>query len=96
MFENFWGNRAVTESLEQMIGGQRLSQTLLFSGREGGGKATLARRMAARLLGHAELIEKDDLALPGLAAPPVTFTLCWTGVIPHPSPDCRQMQVVFF
>ena len=63
MFENFWGNRAVTESLEQMIGGQRLSQTLLFSGREGVGKATLARRMAARLLGHAELIEKDDLAL---------------------------------
>src|SRR5450755_535441 len=64
MFENFWGNRAVTESLEQMIGGQRLSQTLLFSGREGVGKATLARRMAARLLGHAELVEKDDLALP--------------------------------
>src|SRR5665647_3697032 len=63
MFENFWGNRAVTESLEQMIAGQRLSQTLLFSGREGVGKATLARRMAARLLGHAELIEKDDLAL---------------------------------
>src|SRR4029077_4131714 len=63
MFENFWGNAAVTESLEQMIGGQRLSQTLLFSGREGVGKATLARRMAARLLGHAELIEKDDLAL---------------------------------
>src|ERR1039457_6268769 len=63
MFENFWGNRAVTESLEQMIGGQRLSGTLLFSGREGMSKATLARRMAARLLGDAELIEKDDLAL---------------------------------
>src|SRR5580765_3296074 len=64
MFENFWGNAAVTESLEQMIGGERLSQTLLYSGREGVGKATLARRMAARILGHAELIEKDDLALP--------------------------------
>src|SRR5260370_27046691 len=64
MFENFWGNRAVIESLEQMLGGQRLSQTLLFSGREGVGKATLARRMAARLLGHAELNEKDGLALP--------------------------------
>ena len=63
MFENFWGNAAVTEALEQMIGGARLSQTLLFSGREGVGKATLARRMAARILGHAELIEKDDLAL---------------------------------
>src|ERR1035438_7355870 len=64
MFENFWGNRAVTEALEHMIAGQRLSQTLLFSGREGVGKATLARRCAARLLGHAELVEKDDLALP--------------------------------
>jgi len=64
MFENFWGNRAVTESLEQMLAGQRQAQTLLFSGREGVGKATLARRMAARLLGHPELVEKDDLALP--------------------------------
>src|ERR1035438_9098717 len=64
MFENFWGNRAVTESLEQMIAGQRLAQTLLFSGTEGLGKATLARRVAARLLGHPELIEKDDLSLP--------------------------------
>src|SRR5260370_13722274 len=64
MFENFWGNAAVTESLEQMIAGPSRSQTLLSSGREGVGKATLARRMAARLLGHPELIEKDDLALP--------------------------------
>ena len=56
MFENVWGYAAVTEALEQMIGGQRLAQTLLWSGREGVGKATLARRMAARLLGHAELI----------------------------------------
>src|SRR5678816_3150162 len=63
MFDNFWGNRAVTEALEQMISGDRLSQTLLFSGREGVGKATLARRMAARLLGHPELIERDDLSL---------------------------------
>jgi len=64
MFENFWGNAAVTESLEQMIAGQRQSQTLLFSGREGVGKATLARRMAGRILGHPELVEKDDLSLP--------------------------------
>ena len=64
MFENFWGNTAVTESLEQMIAGQRQTQTLLFSGREGVGKATLARRMAGRILGHPELIEKDDLSLP--------------------------------
>jgi len=64
MFDNFWGNPAVTESLEQMIAGQRQTQTLLFSGREGVGKATLARRMAGRILGHPELIEKDDLSQP--------------------------------
>jgi DNA polymerase III subunit delta' len=64
MFENFWGNAAVTEALEQMLAQQRLSQTLLFSGPEGVGKATLARRLGARLLGHPEQIEKDDLASP--------------------------------
>ena len=64
MFENFWGNAAVTEALEQMIAQQRVSQTLLFSGPEGVGKATLARRLGARLLDHSELIEKDDLASP--------------------------------
>jgi DNA polymerase-3 subunit delta' len=62
MFENFWGNAAVTGALEQMLDQQRLSQTLLFSGPEGVGKATLARRLGAHLLPHPELIEKDDLA----------------------------------
>ncbi|MEI9976533.1 MAG: hypothetical protein WDO73_33435 [Ignavibacteriota bacterium] len=46
MFENFWGNRHITDALEQMIAQDRLSQTLLFSGPEGVGKATLARRLA--------------------------------------------------
>jgi len=64
MFENFWGNPAVTHALEQMLAQDRLSQTLLFSGPEGVGKATLARRLGARLLGHPELIEHDDLSLP--------------------------------
>ena len=64
MFENFWGNSAVTAALEQMLAQDRLSQTLLFSGPEGVGKATLARRLGARLLGHPELIERDDLSLP--------------------------------
>src|SRR5580698_97402 len=63
MFENFWGNRHVTDALEQMIAQDRLSQTLLFSGPEGVGKATLARRLGARLLGHPEKIEHDDLSL---------------------------------
>src|SRR6516162_3875874 len=64
MFDNFWGNSPVTEALEQMIAQQRVSQTLLFSGPEGVGKATLARRLGARLLDHSELIERDDLASP--------------------------------
>ena len=62
MFENFWGNAQVVQALEQMIEQGRLSQTLLFSGPEGAGKATLARRLGARLLGHAEWIEQDDLS----------------------------------
>ena len=64
MFENFWGNPHVTQALEQMLAQERLAQTLLFSGPEGVGKATLARRLGARLLGQGELIERDDLALP--------------------------------
>src|SRR5437879_11269268 len=64
MFENFWGNAHVTAALEQMIEQDRISQTLLFAGPEGIGKATLARRFGARLLGAAEKIERDDLSLP--------------------------------
>src|SRR5215472_4806138 len=64
MFENFWGNRHVTDAVEQMLAQDRLSQTLLFSGPEGVGKATLARRLGQLLLGRPELIEQDDLSLP--------------------------------
>src|ERR1044071_7640491 len=64
MFENFWGNPQVTGGLEHMLAQDRLAQTLLFSGPEGVGKATLARRLGARLLGQAEQIEQDDLSLP--------------------------------
>src|SRR4051794_14210476 len=64
MFENFHGNAHVTEALERMIAQDRIAQTLLFAGPEGIGKATLARRFAARLLGDAEKIERDDLSLP--------------------------------
>jgi DNA polymerase-3 subunit delta' len=65
MFEDFWGNRALADSLEQMLESGRIPQTILLAGPEGVGKATLARRFAARLLGGAESIEKDDLSLVG-------------------------------
>jgi DNA polymerase-3 subunit delta' len=65
--ENFFGNRAVARTLEDMVRGRRIPQTLLFSGPEGVGKATLARRFAALLLGDAHKIERDDLSLEGNA-----------------------------
>jgi DNA polymerase-3 subunit delta' len=64
MFEDFYGNQHAVRALRQMMSHGRIPQTLLFSGPEGVGKATLARRFGAALLGHAELIEKDDLSLP--------------------------------
>jgi DNA polymerase-3 subunit delta' len=64
MFENFWGNAHVTRALDRMMAQERVTQTLLFAGPEGVGKATLARRFAARLLGEPGKIERDDLSLP--------------------------------
>ena len=64
MFENFHGNVEAQRVLEGMIASQRMPQTILLAGQEGIGKATLARRFAAAILGHAEQIEKDDLSLP--------------------------------
>jgi DNA polymerase-3 subunit delta' len=63
MFPNFFGNRGPAETLEQLVHSQRIPQTILLAGPEGLGKATLARRFGAALLGDAAKIEQDDLSL---------------------------------
>jgi len=63
MFENFYGNAGVAQTLFAMTRGDRIPQTILLDGPEGVGKATLARRFAAVLLGDAAKIEQDDLSL---------------------------------
>ncbi len=64
MFEDFFGNSLVTRAIERIVRRDRIPQTLLFHGPEGVGKATLARRLAAALLGGADRIERDDLSRP--------------------------------
>ncbi len=68
MFEKYFGNRHVQIALEGMMERDRVPQTMLFAGLEGLGKATLARRFAARLLHAPERVEQDDLSLPENAA----------------------------
>jgi DNA polymerase III subunit delta' len=63
-FTDFYGNHAIAGSVAQLTRQERIPQTLLFAGPEGVGKATLARRFAAALLGDVHKIEQDDLSLP--------------------------------
>ena len=64
MIDRFYGNPNVVKTLAGMIARDRIPQTFLLSGPEGVGKATLARRFAAALLGDTAKIERDDLSLP--------------------------------
>jgi DNA polymerase-3 subunit delta' len=63
MFSDFHGNAAVAQMLYGMARQERLPQTILIEGPEGVGKATLARRFAAELLGDPAKIEQDDLSI---------------------------------
>src|ERR1700750_964342 len=62
-FPHFYGNSSIRHALAQMIERQKTAQTILLAGPEGVGKATLARRFAAALLGQPDKIERDDLSL---------------------------------
>src|ERR1700722_2301924 len=62
-FEDFRGNSKVAHTLFAITRQERIPQTILLDGPQGVGKATLARRFAAALIGGAEKIEQDDLSL---------------------------------
>jgi len=64
MFENFYGNQRLAGALARLTARDQVPQTILLAGPQGVGKATLARRIAAGLLGGREKIEQDDLNLP--------------------------------
>ena len=64
MFDNFYGNASTVQAMATAIQQHRIPQTILLSGPEGVGKATLVRRFAAALLGGADKIEQDDLSRP--------------------------------
>jgi DNA polymerase III subunit delta' len=67
MFPDFYGNPEIAGQLAQLAAEPgRLPQTILLGGPEGVGKATLARRFAAALLGDGKRkIEQDDLSVEG-------------------------------
>lgn len=62
-FAAFHGNAVAVRTLRRMLAEQRIPQTILLHGAEGAGKATLARRFAAALLGDPHKIELDDQSL---------------------------------
>jgi len=77
MFPDFFGNADTATALFALTQQERLPQTILLDGPEGIGKATLARRFGAALLGGADKIEQDDLSLPANIAA-ITDREKWT------------------
>jgi len=65
VFGDVFGNPEAVTTLAQMMERERIPQTILLSGPEGVGKATLARRFASAILGGERNVERDDLSLPG-------------------------------
>jgi DNA polymerase-3 subunit delta' len=63
MFDNFYGHAKAAQTLFDLTSRERIPQTILLDGPEGVGKATLARRFAAAMLGGSARIEQDDLSL---------------------------------
>ena len=62
--DGYLGNQNVATTLWSMVETGRVPQTLLFSGPEGVGKSTLARRFGAAILNDTgNLIAQDDLSL---------------------------------
>jgi DNA polymerase-3 subunit delta' len=64
VIRDFYGNRSLVDILEDAARRGRIPQAILLDGPVGVGKATLARRFAASLLGDPDKIERDDLSLP--------------------------------
>ncbi|MGI8741979.1 MAG: AAA family ATPase [Bryobacteraceae bacterium] len=60
---DYFGHSAAVDALQAMARTTRIPQTILLDGPDGVGKATLARRFAATLLGDPQKIESDDLSL---------------------------------
>jgi len=61
MFPDFFGNADAAAALDALTRERRMPQTILLDGPEEIGKATLARRFGAVMLGGGDKIEQDDL-----------------------------------